>query len=80
MPWLEFKQLLCGISAETALGRIVSIRAENDKEILKHFTRDQMRIRSEWHRRHHKVASEKEAAAAIENFKQMFLSMAGGGK
>lgn len=80
MPWLEFKQLLCGISSDTALGKTVSIRAENDKETLKHFTRDQHRIRSEWRRRKGKVASQKEADAAIEQFRQMFLSMAGGGK
>ena len=34
MTWDEFRDLLVGISPETPLGRIVSIRAEDDKEVL----------------------------------------------
>ncbi|MDF2610040.1 MAG: hypothetical protein K0R92_1514 [Lachnospiraceae bacterium] len=48
MKWDEFKALLSGLSAETPLGRLVSIRAENDKDILKRFTKEQKRIRDEW--------------------------------
>ena len=40
MPWDEFSDLLSGIGPDTALGRIVAIRAEEDEEILKHFTRN----------------------------------------
>lgn len=40
MPWDEFSDLLSGIGPDTALGRIVAIRAEEDEEILKHFTPD----------------------------------------
>ncbi len=40
--------MLSGLSAETPLGRIVSIRAEEDKNVLKHFTKEQNRIRNEW--------------------------------
>ena len=44
MTWDEFRDLLVGISPETPLGRIVSIRAEEDKEVLKHFTKEQLRM------------------------------------
>ena len=38
MKWEEFRDLLVGIGPDTALGRIVSIRAEDRKEILENFT------------------------------------------
>lgn len=49
--WEEFKALLSGISPDTALGRIVAIRAETDKEIIKNFNKDQKRIYDEWRNR-----------------------------
>lgn len=78
MKWDEFKALLVGISPETPLGRIVSIRAEDDKEILEHFTKEQRRIRSEWRNRRAKKVSEEELAAVLEQLKQGFIAMAGG--
>lgn len=48
VSWDEFKSLLTGISPDTALGRIVSIRAETDKETIKHFTKEQKRIYNDW--------------------------------
>lgn len=77
MPWGEFKQLLQGISPETALGRIVSIRAENNKEVLKNFTPEQRRIRSEWRRRSAKDLSEADMDRILDGFKQAFISMSG---
>lgn len=78
MKWDEFKALLCGISPETPLGRIVSIRAEDDKEVLKHFTKEQRRIRSEWRNKSAKKVTEKEMAVILEQLKQGFIAMAGG--
>ncbi len=54
MSYQEFCILLSGIMPDTPLGQIVSIRAENDKEILKHFTPEQRRIRAEWRNRKYK--------------------------
>lgn len=79
MKWNEFKSLLVGIGSETPLGRIVSIRAENDKEVLKHFTKDQHRIRNEWRSRQVMYVSEKETMDFLEQMKQALISMAGGG-
>ncbi len=86
MKWNEFKALLIGIGAETPLGRIVSIRAEEDKEVLKHFTKDQHRIRNEWKSKRAKELAkrmtEADMNAVMVQFKQMFIQMAGteGGK
>ena len=78
MKWDEFKALLTGISPETPLGRIVSIRAEDDKEILKHFTKEQRRIRSEWRNKSAKKVTEEQMAVMLEQLKQGFIAMAGG--
>lgn len=80
MSWEEFKQLLSGLGPETPLGRIVSIRMENDKEILKRFSEEQRRIRNEWLQRSAKQKSAQQTEDFIEQMKQMFISMAGGAK
>lgn len=51
MPWDEFCSYLSGIMPDTPLGNVVQIRSEEDKEILKNFTPEQKRIRSEWRNR-----------------------------
>lgn len=77
MPWEEFKQLLAGISPDTPLGRIVAIRSETDRKVLKHFSKEQQRIRSEWQRRRAKNVKQEDMQQVLEAFKQMFVSMAG---
>lgn len=80
MKWDEFRDLLVGISPDTALGRIVSIRAEDDKEVLKHFTKEQKKIRSEWRTRRAKTIKPEEMNQILDGFKQAFIQMAGGVK
>lgn len=80
MQWLEFKQMLIGIGPDTALGRVVAIRSENDEETLKHFTPDQRRIRREWMERKAKEKTEAEAKDFLEQMRQTFIRMAGGGE
>ncbi|MBQ8803482.1 MAG: hypothetical protein IJZ53_07615 [Tyzzerella sp.] len=78
MKWDEFKDLLSGLGPETPLGRIVSIRAEEDKDILKHFTKDQHKIRNAWRSKKAKQMSQNEIDNVLEMFKNAFISMAGG--
>lgn len=80
MKWSEFSALLAGIGPDTPLGRIVAIRAEDDAEVLKNFTREQKRIRNEWLSRRAKQVSEKEMKDVLEGFKNAFIAMAGGDK
>lgn len=81
MKWDEFRDLLKGISPDTALGRIVSIRSEKRKEVLEHFTKDQHRIRNDWKARRAKELakemSEADMNAVMESFKRAFIRMAG---
>lgn len=80
MKWSEFRDLLVGLGPDTALGRIVSIRSEEDKEVLKHFTKEQKRIRNEWRARRAKQIKSEDMNDILEGFKKMFISMAGGVK
>jgi hypothetical protein len=68
MSWDEFCTLVSGLLPETPLGQIISIRSENDKEMLKHFTKDQHRIRNEWRTRIHQKALDN-PSAVIEQIK-----------
>lgn len=78
MKWDEFRDLLVGLGPETPLGRIVAIRAEEDEDMLKHFTKEQHRIRNEWRQKQAAQVSEEQLAAVLEQFKNVFISMAGG--
>lgn len=79
MKWEEFHDLLVGISPDTPLGRMVAIRAENDKEILKHFTREQHRIRNEWRSRSAKKVTAENLDDMLNSLKNAFVAMANGG-
>lgn len=78
MQWDEFKTLLAGISPETALGRVVAIRAENDKNILKNFTPEQHRIRNEWRKKQAQSKANEDLINVLDGLKEAFISMAGG--
>lgn len=81
MSWEEFKQMLIGIAPDTALGRIVSVRAEDRKEYLENFTPEQHRIRNEWKSRHAEFiknhTSKEQMEAQLDAMKIAFLRMAG---
>lgn len=76
MSWREFSYLLEGLSGDTPLGHVVSIRAENDPEKLKEFTPEQRRIRNEYRSKIAKKKSSEEVENAVEQFKQAFIQLA----
>jgi len=76
MKWDEFKAMIAGLGPETILGRIVSIRSETDKEIIKNFGKEENRIRSEWFRRRAQMASPEQIDGAMEQIKQALIAMA----
>lgn len=74
MSWGEFITLLGGLNSKTPLGQVISIRSENDKDILKHFTPEQHRIRNEWRSRYvNKIVTmdKKEAERQVQIFQDM---------
>lgn len=74
MSWGEFITLLSGLNSKTPLGQIVAIRSENDKEILKHYTPEQHRIRNKWRSRKFRnigTFDKKEAERQIKVFQEI---------
>ena len=80
VSWDEFKSLLAGIAPDTALGRIVAIRSETDKNVIKHFTKDQKRIYDEWRSRKAEKMSRETYAKEMEFLERMMAELCGGGK
>lgn len=78
MKWREFTAFLSGLDGKTPLGRIVSIRAEDDPEVLKQFTPEQKKIRNEWRNKRAKAMPQAEVEAFLESLKNAFISMSGG--
>lgn len=78
VSWDEFRALLAGLSPDTALGRIVTIRAETDKEVIKHFTPDQRRIRKEWKERRSEKISEQQFQKEMAGLELALTKMLGG--
>lgn len=65
----EFFSLLAGLNETTALIKIVQIRSETDKEILKHYTPEMKKIRQDWLDR---FKEENNEEIIENNFKSIF--------
>ena len=48
LRYSDWAKMVSGLMDDTPLGRVVSTRMEQDKDILQHFSPEQRRIRSEW--------------------------------
>lgn len=76
MSWREFAYMMEGLSGETPLGRIISIRAERDPEQIKKFTPEQRRIRNTYLAKQAQHKTPKQVEEALEGMKQAFIGMA----
>ena len=74
MQWTEFRTLLSGIMPKTPLGQIVQIRSEEDEDILKNFTKEQMNIRNEWRNKHSGIEymTDEEKAEKVKEVQNIF--------
>ncbi len=48
LQYPDWAKLVGGLMEDTPLGRVVAIRSETDPDVIRRFTPDQRRIRSEW--------------------------------
>ncbi len=80
MKWDEFQALLSGTGPDTALGRVVSIRSEKNKDVINNFSPEHRRIHSEWQKRIAKNKTQEEHENFLETMKNAFIAMAGGVK
>lgn len=79
VSWDEFRSLLGGIAPETALGRVVAIRSETDKNVIKHFTKDQKRIYDAWRNRQAKTMAPQTFEQQMAALEQAMAALCGGG-
>ena len=79
VTWDEFRSLLAGISPDTVLGRVVAIRSETDKNVIKHFSRDQKRIHDEWRDRKAASMTPENFDQAMAKLEDMMARLCGGG-
>lgn len=77
MKWQEFKAFVSGLDNKTPLGRIVSIRAEDDPDVIKEFSKEERRIRNEWRCKAAKKVPQEKVDNFLESMKQAFINMAG---
>lgn len=77
MDWKEFTTLLHSLMGETPLGQVVSIRMEEDKERLEHFTPAEHSIRNAWRNKHSLIESmtEEDMEYATAALQKMFAGM-----
>lgn len=73
MKWDEFCSLVSGLSAESPLGRIVQIRSETDRKVIRKFNSHQRKIHSDWQKRKVKNVSIAERDRFVEAMRQMFI-------
>lgn len=83
LPYSDWAKMLSGLMDDTPLGRIVSIRSEQDQNILKNFTSGQRKIQQEWRsfiagRKMH-VIGPKETAAQMQTLEDSIARLFGGG-
>lgn len=71
MSWDEFCTLLAGIMPKTPLGQIISIRSEDDEEMLKNFTKEQLKIRDEWRSRQLEEMTDEEKEMQIKELQEI---------
>lgn len=76
MKWDELSALIAGIGPDTPLGRIVSIRAESDKDRIKEFTPDQKRIWSAWRKKLAGQKTKQDMEQMLDMFKTGFIKAA----
>jgi len=75
MKWREFSYFINGLDHKTPLGRIISIRAEDNRDVLKDFTPEQRRIRAEWKTRRAKAMSKEKTADGIRAMQRAFAGL-----
>lgn len=78
VSWDEFRSLLAGIAPDTALGRIVAIRSETDKDVIKHFTEEQSEIYKDWQKRKAKLITPEVYHQQMQALEREIAALCGG--
>lgn len=77
ISWEEFKYLLSGLNENTPLGKLVAIRAEDNPDMLKNFTREQHNIRNKYRNKLAKNIDTDTYNTALNDIKRALINLAG---
>lgn len=77
LRYSDWAKMVSGLMEDTPLGRVVSIRSEDDPDVIRHMTPDQRRMRSDWLTHRMARQSSDERKAAIEALQAMVAGMFG---
>ena len=75
ITYTEFNQLLVGLNEETALGRVVQIRAEKDNKKIREMTNHEKKIRSDWQEFKRKQQKEHVVYLSKDEIDKVFSNM-----
>lgn len=75
VDWAEFSALLSGLSADTALGKVVAIRSETDQEAIKRFSSYQKKIYDDWRTKQSERMTEEEYATEMRKLEASLFSL-----
>ncbi|MNF08612.1 hypothetical protein D3C80_2090740 [compost metagenome] len=62
---------------ETPLGQIVSIRSEENKDMLQNYTQEQHKIRNEWREKQLEDMTVEETEEQMQELQELFAKMFG---
>lgn len=73
ISWSEVKMLISGLLPDTPLGKVIQIRSENNKDVLKTYTPEMHKIRNDWRNRlaKDKLKDEDALNRTFENMEKM---------
>lgn len=73
ISWSEVKMLISGLLPDTPLGKVIQIRSESNKEMLKLYTPEMNKIRNDWRNRmaKDKLKDQKALDQTFDNMEKM---------
>lgn len=80
LRYSDWAKLVSGLMPDTPLGRIVALRSENNKDIIKNMTPEQKAVRSEWRHfqfTHKQLMSKEDMEIQMKQLEKMFASAFG---
>ena len=79
ISWSEVKMLISGLLGNTPLGKVIEIRSENNKDMLKNFTPEMHKIRNDWRNRlaKNKLNDKESLDRTFENMEKLMEVMFG---
>lgn len=79
LRYTDWAKMVGGLMDDTPLGRVVAIRAETDREVIRRMTADQRKIRSEWAAYRASVTAQNDQRQQMKQLQAMIAGMFGRG-